>query len=141
MMLVLGSLGLVTEIVGTAMLVQGNSRITSEAMVQIVFQFVGCILHLVFNALLVHGVNTNKRGMILAWLIYTGIITGLQSLGVAIGFIISCIAGIWWLILIVVGVAALVGLCWYWFVVVLHFYQETREQTGFVYGKRENQAL
>ncbi|XP_043230233.1 uncharacterized protein LOC122385788 [Amphibalanus amphitrite] len=141
-LLVLGSLGLVSEVAGTIQLSQQeNAQMNSSVIVQIVFQFVFCILHLVMNALLVHGVNNSRRGMLLAWLIYTGIVTGLQSIGVAIGFIAACVTGVWWLILLVVAVAGLIAVFWYWFVVVLHYYQEMQEKNGFVYGKQANDAL
>ena len=141
-LLVLGSLGLISMIAHTAMLKQEErAHLTGGAVTSIVIEFFQCILHLIFNALLVHGVNESRRGMVLAWIIYHGIITGLQSLAVAIGFIAACVTGIWWVVLLVLGVAALVGVFWYWFVVVLHYYQDMREKNGFVYGQQKNNAL
>ena len=142
--LVLGSLSLVSNIASTVMLMQetpADARGSGAVVAQVVVELAVIILHLVMNALLVHGVNTSRRGMLLAWLIYTGIVTGLQSAAVVIGFIISCIAGVWWLILLMLAVAALISVFWYWFVVVLHYYQETVEKNGFVYGKHVDEGL
>ena len=142
--LVLGSLSLISEIAGTAMLMQREdtrNRITSGVVVQIVLQFGVSILYLLFNSLLVHGVENNRRGMLLAWLIFSGILHGLQSVGVAIVFVVACVYGVVWLIFVILAVAGLIGVFWYWFVVVLHCHQEMREESGFVYGKQENVAM
>ena len=141
-LLVLGTLSLIYMIAHTAMLKQEeHARLAGGEVALIVFQFLVCILHLIFNALLVYGVNESRRGMVLAWIIYHGIITGLQSIGVAIGFIITCVYGIWWVVLLMLALAALVGVFWYWFVVVLHYYQDMQEKNGFVYGQQKNNAL
>ena len=139
-MLVLGSLGLVCNIAGTAMLFQEENgvRMTGGTIAQIAIQFVVGILHIVMNALLVHGVNSSRRGMILGWLIFAGIVTGLQTAAVVILFMVFLIVGVSWGALLMLGVAALIGVFWYWFVVVLHYYQEMNEQNGFVYGKQDN---
>lgn len=139
-LLVLYSLGLVAEIAGAAQMSQQANGMASGVVVQLVFQFATSILAIIMNSLLVHGVNKNSRGMMLAWLIFTGIITGLQSIGIAIFFIIACISGVWWLVLLVLGLAGLVGVFWYWFVVVLHCYQDMRENNGFVYGNQANEG-
>ena len=132
----------VSEVANIVHLSQREDLRNNTAVVTlVVFQIFFYILHLVMNALLVHGVNKSSRGMLLAWLIYSGIVTGLQSIGVLIGFILACISGIWWLVLLVLAVAGLIAVFWYWFVVVLHYYEETKEKNGFVYNKQQNDAL
>ena len=138
--LVLGSLAVVCQFVVVGVMAQRESGVAGGEIVALVLQLLATILHLVFNSLLVHGVEKNNRGMLLAWIIYSGIINGLQSLAVGIGFVLLCVLGLLWPVLLMLGVAALVGVFWYWFVVVLHCYLEMREENGFVYGKQDNEG-
>ena len=91
------------------------------------------LLYVVFNSLLIQGVNSSSRGLVLAWLIFHGIIHGLQSLAV-VGLIIVGIASHEPLFYLAAALlAGLVGLFWYWFAVVLTHYNEMMSNDGFVY--------
>ena len=138
-LLVLGSIGLLGQLVGIGNMVQERQLGTGEIVI-LVLQILSSVLSIVLNSLLLHGVEKNNRGMLLAWLIYHGFMYCLASIGVIAGFIIFCVVGVIWAALLMLGVAALVGVFWYWFVVVLHCYLEMREENGFVYGKQDNEG-
>jgi len=91
------------------------------------------LLYIVFNSLLIQGVNSSSRGMVLAWLIFHGIIHGIQSLAIVALIILGIVYNVPLLYLAAAIVAGLVGLFWYWYVVVLTHYNEMRSNDGFVY--------
>ena len=125
-LLVLTSLALIGAIISAS----DAERRAQRSAAEIAFQFVQIALHAVFNALLVSGVGNERRAMILAWLIYTGIVTSIQSVAVLVLFVLSCMAGVALLIVLVLVAAALVAVFWYWFVVVLHYYQQLTENAA-----------
>ena len=95
------------------------------------------ILHLVFQALLVRGVKRKSPGLVQAWLIYYGTGNGIASIYVAVAFIFVCSVGEPALIFLVLALAVMVGVFWYWFVVVLHYFREMQEGDGFVYSQQQ----
>ena len=137
--LVLGGLAIVGLFVIIGFVAQ-EERVNGGEIVGLVLHFLGSVLHIIFNSLLVHGVDKNNRGMLLAWLIYSGISHGLESIAVVVMFIFACLMGLVLPVVLVLAGAGLIGVFWYWFVVVLHCYLEMREENGFVYGKQKNEG-
>jgi len=84
------------------------------------------LIEIIFNGLLVYGVKRSSRGLMLAWLIFNGIITVIRSL-VPVGFIVVCaMYGVPLLYLYAAIYAAVMALFWYWFAVVLAHYKELK---------------
>ena len=94
--------------------------------------FVGCIVNFVINASLVHGVSHNQPDLVRKWLIYFGTLNVLKTIGVFVGFVLACVFELrWgWIVAVALGGSVVVGMFWYWFMVVLHCYREMQEEAG-----------
>ena len=144
-LLVLSTLGLISMIFHATMGPDRSGPVEEEdlrgdsadsAMLTVTKVFFG-LLSMVFHCLLVRGVEIKSRGRIKAWLIYFGISQGINSVVMAALFIYACMLGPWWLAMLVLALVALIGVFWYWFVVVLHYFKELKEEDGFVYSRQQ----
>ena len=104
------------------------------------FQVAVGILRVLFNSLLVHGVRKNRTHMVLAWLVYHAVATGLQSAALSVLFAFAVALRTVPIIWIVVT-GALLALFWRWFVVVLHYHKEMKQQTGEGYRQQKDDTV
>ncbi|XP_037071591.1 uncharacterized protein LOC119092719 [Pollicipes pollicipes] len=90
-------------------------------------------IHILFNSLLVHGARKGVRGMLLAWIIYFGIVTGFQSVfgGISVYYVIIS-GGNTILVLSMMAVLAVLVVSWYWLAVVLSHYREMNDHKDIV---------
>jgi len=92
-----------------------------------------CLIEIVFHGLLILGIKRSSRGLVLAWLIFHGIIDIIQSAGVVVLIALGAVYGVPLLYLYAAVSAALMALVWYWFAVVLAHYKELKTGDGFEY--------
>jgi len=52
-----------------------------------------CLIEIIFHGLLVYGIKRSSRGLVLAWLIFHGIIDIIQSAGVVVLIVLGAVYG------------------------------------------------
>jgi len=87
------------------------------------------LLHLLFNSLLIHGVNNLSVGLIMAWLVFYAINNVIGGIG-GIGLLVFAFTGATSFIFPGLFSLAMNALMWYLWAVVLFHYRQVQEQVG-----------
>ncbi|XP_043234748.1 uncharacterized protein LOC122388047 [Amphibalanus amphitrite] len=125
-------------------LVPGLDGLAKGVQIALICCTVYVLLAVIFNSLLIHGVEYDSSCAVLAWLVFYGIHFVLHSIAV-VGALIACLVmvgsvnvnGV--ILPGIIGGVVDIGVCvllWFWWVLVLTFYRELRDATrGFKYQR------
>ena len=107
------------------------------------WQMAAGVLQIIFSSLLIHGVRKNKSALVLAWLIYHGIVSGLQSVAISILLVFGLTTMMHWRtgFPIIVACGLINALFWWWFAVTLKNYKKMREESGEIYRRQQDDTI